>query len=252
MLAPKHAGGPYSECRALAIVGGDLPHRLATSCREKRAIDLSPTLAAGLPLTSPGIGFGQHRQPYLKVDFLYSDYLDMWHHTHLMASMTGTHLVPPSYALPVSDAPVAYAPVIRGWLAEYEAKYGKRGTSSVTTEQVPIDWTCGPARVIDVRALVGTTEPSSWPASPEITVAHIREFERNLGELQPGDVVIFHTGHLDRTLAPQHDSAEVWSNPLHGKSEGWPSPGPDAIRYLKQQGIRCAAIDAPDLGGVDP
>ena len=44
----------------------------------------------------------------------------------------------------------------------------------------------------------------------------------------------------------------MWSNPLHGKSEGWPAPGPDAIEYLKQRGIRCVATDAPNLGGVEP
>ena len=59
--------------------------------------------------------------------------------------MAGTHLVPPSFALPPPGVEPAYAPEIRGWLAEYEQHYGKRGTSSLTTEQVPLDWTCGPA-----------------------------------------------------------------------------------------------------------
>ncbi len=39
-------GGPYSEARAFSIVGGDLPRRLIDSAANKRAIDLSPTLAA--------------------------------------------------------------------------------------------------------------------------------------------------------------------------------------------------------------
>ena len=99
LLAPKHELGPYSEGRAFSIVGGELPKRLIESCRNKRAIDLSPTLSPKLPLTSPGIDTGNHRQVYLKIDFLYSEYLDMWHHGHLMDSMAGTHLVPPSYAL---------------------------------------------------------------------------------------------------------------------------------------------------------
>ena len=80
MLGPKHALGPYGATRAFSIVGGELPKRLIESAKNKRAIDLSPTLAANLPLTSPGIGTGQHRQVYLKIDFLYSEYLDMWHH----------------------------------------------------------------------------------------------------------------------------------------------------------------------------
>ena len=252
MIGPKHQGAPYGEGRAFSIVGGDLPKRLIESAKAKRAIDLSPTLAPNLPITSPGAGTGQHRQVYLKIDFLYSEYLDLWHHTHLMDSMAGTHLVPPSFALPPEGAKPAYSPEVRGWLEEYEKKYGPRGTSSMTTEKVPLDWTCGPARVIDVTSLVGSTGKASWPASPEITPAHIQAFEKKYGELKAGDVVIFHTGHLDRHFKPQPNDAGVWSDPLNGKSEGWPAPGPDAIVYLKSKGIRCVATDAPDLGGVNP
>ena len=64
----------------------------------------------------------------------------MWHHTHLMDAMAGTHLVPPAFALPAPETRNrAYAPEVRGWLAEYEKKYGPRGTSDVTTEKVPLD-----------------------------------------------------------------------------------------------------------------
>jgi kynurenine formamidase len=122
----------------------------------------------------------------------------------------------------------------------------------MTTEQVPIDWTCGPARVIDMRKLVGSTTSMSWPTSPEITPDHIREFEKEHGGLTSGDIVLFRTGHLDRHFKPQPNDAGVWSDPLAGKSEGWPAPGPDTIVYLKTRGIRCVATDAPDLGGVDP
>ena len=252
MIGPKHQGAPYGEGRAFSIGGGDLPMRLIESAKAKRAIDLSPTLAPNLPVTSPGAGTGQHRQVYLKVDFLYSEYLDLWHHTHLMDAMAGTHLVSPSFALPpVGDKP-AYSPEVRGWLEEYEKKYGPRGASSMTTEKVPLDWTCGSARVIDVTFLVGSSDKASWPASPEITAAHIQAFEKKHGELKAGDVVLFHTGHLDRHFKPQPNDAGVWSDPLNGKSEGWPAPGPDAIVYLKSKNIRCVATDAPDLGGVNP
>ena len=252
MIGPKHQGAPYGEGRAFSIVGGDLPKRLIESAKAKRAIDLSPTLAPNLPITSPGAGTGQHRQVYLKVDFLYSEYLDLWHHTHLMDSMAGTHLVPPSFALPAAGDKPAYSPEVRGWLEEFEKKYGPRGASSMTTEKVPLDWTCGPARVIDVTSLVGSTDKASWPASPEITAAHIQAFEKKHGELKTGDVVLFHTGHLDRHFKPQPNDAGVWSDPLSGKSEGWPAPGPDAIVYLKSKNIRCVATDAPDLGGANP
>ncbi len=252
ILGPKHAGGPYGEGRAFSVIGGDLPKRLIESCKNKRGVDLSPTLSPNLPLTSPGVGTGNHRQVYLKVDFLYSEYLDMWHHGHLMDAMTGTHLVPPAYALPADDTAVAYAPEVRGWLEEYEQTYGPRGSSRLTTEQVPIDWTCGEARVIDVRSLVGSTRPASWPASPEITVEHVHAYEQETGPLRPGDVVIFQTGYNDRKLLPGPEGTGLWQDPLAGKAEGWPAPTADVVVYLKSKGIRCIASDAPDLGGVDP
>jgi len=252
MLGPKHALGPYAATRAFSIVDGELPKRLIESAKNKRAIDLSPTLAVSMPLTSPGVGTGRHRQTYLKLDFLYSEYLDMWHHAHLMDSMAGTHLVPPSYALPPPGAEPAYAPEIAGWLAEYEKSYGKRGASALTTDQVPLDWTCGPVRVVDVRSLVGSTNIKNGPASPEITPALLQAYEKENGAFRAGDIVLFRTDHLNRFFkAPPHDTG-AWADPLSGKSEGWPAPGPDAIVYLKKKGIRCVATDAPDLGGVDP
>ena len=128
------------------------------------------------------------------------------------------------------------------------------GTSLVSSCFVMVkpDWTCGDARVIDVTSLVGSTDASQWPASPEITVDHIKAYERSKGELQPGEVVIFRTGHIDKHLRPAPDDLGMWQDPLAGKSEGWPAPGPEAIVYLKSKGIRCVATDAPDLGGVEP
>lgn len=252
MLGPKHENGPYGEARAFSIVGGELPARLIDACRNKRAVDVSPTLSPRYPLTSPGIGTGQHRQSYVKIDFLYAEYLDMWHHAHLMDATCGTHLVPPAYALPPEGSNPEYSPEVRGWLAEYEKEFGKRGTSNLTADKVPLDWTCGPLRIVDVRSLVGTTDRKSWPASPEITPAHLQAAERDEGPIKPGDVVVFHTGHLDKHLRPAPNDTGVWADPLLGKTEGWPAPGPAAIDYLKKKGVRCVATDAPDLGGVDP
>lgn len=252
MLGPRHQGGPYSTARAFSVVGGELPGRLIEAARQKRVVDLSPTLAPNLPLTSPGVGTGQHRQVYLKIDFLYSEYLDLWHHTHLMDAMAGTHLVPPAYALPPSGVEPDYAPEVRSWLSEYERLYGRRGTSSLTTDQVPLQWTCGPLRIIDVRSLVGSTAAASWPASPTITADFVRSAEQQQGPLQPGDVVVFRTGHLDTHFKPQPHDGGVWTAPLQGTSEGWPAVSAEAVLYLKSRGIRCVGTDAPDLGGVNP
>ena len=224
MLGTKHEGGPYGETRAFSIVGGDLPGRLIESCRNKRAVDLTPALSPRYPLTTPGVGTGQHRQTYLKVDFLYVEYLDMWHHAHLMDATCGAHLVPPAYALPPEGSNPNYAPDVRGWLADYEKEFGPRGTSDLTADRVPLEWTCGPLRTIDVRSLVGTTNRKHWPASPEITPELLKADEREHGPIEPGDVVLFHTGHLDKYLRPAPHDAGVWSDPLLGKSEGWPAP----------------------------
>src|SRR5262245_52228101 len=114
----------------------------------------------------------------------------------------------------------------------------------MTAEKVPIPWTCGEARVIDVRSLVGSTKPAQWPASPEITAGHVKAFEEANGALNAGDVVIFRTGHNDKALNlsgpakpgwPAAAAAALWQDPLNGKAEGWPAPGPDAIVYLKSK-----------------
>lgn len=250
-LGPKYEGGPYGEGRAFSIVGGDLPAKLIKACKNKKVFDLSPVNSPKLPITSPGSSTGQHRQVYLKLDFLYSEYLDMWHHAHLIDSMAGTHLVPPSFALPPPGENIEYAEEAVGWLREYESKYGPRGNSMMTAEQVPLEWTAGNLRIIDVRRMVGSSEKSRWPSSPEITTELIKADELANGPLKPGQVVAFHTGHIDKYLRPAPDDKLLWSDPLSGKSEGWPAPGPDAIKYLHSRGIKCIATDAPDLGGVD-
>lgn len=253
MVGPKHAGGLYSEGRAFAIVGDPLARRLIDSARRKNVIDLSVTLSTELPVSWPGSGVGRHRQPYLTVPFQYAPTLGTYHVTHMLDSHAGTHLVPPAYALPPADAEhEAYAPLIRDWRTEYEAMYGPRGASDTTTEKVPLSQTSGPARVIDVRALVGSIPEKNWPASPEITVEHVRQFERREGDLKPGEIVIFFSGHTDAHFRPLPEGLACLADPLNGRREGWPAPGPDAIIYLAKKGIRCVATDGPTLGGVDP
>ncbi|MCH2130837.1 MAG: cyclase family protein [Pirellulaceae bacterium] len=253
MLSRKNQGGPYTEGRAFAIVGGELPERLIESVRKKQAVDLSVINSIDLPLTWPGKGTGYSRQRFARADFLFSDNLQLYHHGHMMDSMAGTHLVPPAYALPAEKlSPNAYAPEVHVWLEEYERQYGRRGESDVTTEKVPLSQTCGWARVMDVRHLVGSTNRADWPASPEITVDEITKYEAAHGKLAPGEIVILFTGHNDRHFRSGVDGNACMLNPINGKSEGWPAAGPDAIAYLAQRGIRCVATDAPSLGGVEP
>ncbi len=217
----------------------------------KDVIDLSVTLADDLPTNWPGKGVGNHRQPYMTMRFGMNPNTKTAFPMQMMDSHAGTHLVPPAYALPPKGFDDAtYSPEVRGWLREYEKKYGPRGTSDITAEKVLLDQTCGPARVIDVKHLLGTTRKEQWPASPEISVADIRAHEKKEGALTPGDLVIFQSGWTDKHYRPLPGGAACMDEPLNGKREGWPAPGPDAIAYLAGKGIRCVGTDAPTLGGV--
>ncbi len=258
MMGPKHAGDPYSEGRAFALVGGPVAKRLIDSARKQNVVDLSVTLADDLPTTWPGQGVGNHRQPYMTIYFGTNPNTRTAFVMHMSDSHAGTHLVPPAYALPLPGFDNAtYATEVQEWLSEYEKKYGPRGVSDVTTEKVPIGQTCGPARVIDVKHLMGRAVPKQnlatrEPASPEITTADLQNHEKKQGAFKPGDIVIFHSGWSDEHYRPGPKGSACMEDPLNGKREGWPVPGPDAIHYLAGKGIRCVATDAPNLGGVEP
>ncbi len=253
MLSPKYSGGAYGEGRAIAVVGNPLARRLIDSARKRNVVDLSVVLADDLPVSWPGEGVGHHRQPFVTIKFGFNPNTRLPFDMHMLDSHSGTHLVPASYALPDAGfVDATYAPDVQEWLAEYEKKYGRRGTSDVTTDKVPIAQTCGPARVIDVRRLAGKSDAKMWPFSPEITAGDIESDERAHGELHPGDVVVFHTGWNDRFMRPLPLGKACLEDPLNGASEGWPAPGPDAIVYLAGRKVRCVATDAPTLGGVEP
>src|SRR5262249_37556509 len=133
MIGPKHAAEPYSEGRAFAVVGDPLAGRLIASARKKKVVDLSVTPAGDPPTAWPGPRVGNHRPPYVKISSGKNPNTKTAFVMHLMDSHAGTHLVPPAYALPAAGFDDrTYAPEVRGWLAEYEKKYGKRGTSDVT------------------------------------------------------------------------------------------------------------------------
>src|SRR5262249_38664606 len=68
MMGPKHGGDPYGEGRAFAVVG-PLAKRLIASARKKNVVDLSVTLSDNLPVSWPGAGVGNHRQPYMTIRF---------------------------------------------------------------------------------------------------------------------------------------------------------------------------------------
>jgi kynurenine formamidase len=189
----------------------------------------------------------------MTVNFMLSPVTGLYQQTHIMDSHTGTHLVPPSYALPGPEFNNRdYSPEAQEWLANYEKQYGARGTSQITAEQIPISQTCGWVRVISVGHLMGKIPRSDWPDSAEITVADIQKFESRQGPLNPGEIVIFRSNYSDERCAGKNASKDCMESPLNGQSEGWPAPGPAAILYLDGKGIRCVATDGPSMGGANP
>lgn len=252
MMGPKHVGGPYSEGRSFAIVG-DLAKPLIKSARAKRVRDLSVTMSIEHPLTWPGKGVDRHRQRYTKNDFIWAENLQLFHHGHVMDSHAGTHVVPPSFALPPEPVdPNVYAPEDRIALEEYEREFGKRGVSKVTVDKIPLSDMAGWMRLIDVSPLVETTTRGDWPASPVITVDVVKAYESARGKLNPGEVVVFSSGHTDRYFRKFPDGAACLADPINGRSEGWPALAPETVMYLADKGIKCVATDGPTLGGVDP
>ncbi len=253
MLAPKHVGTAGSEVRAMAVVGEPLAGELITHARKHNVTDLSLALSPDLPLTWPGRGVGHHRQPFLKVMFDYNPNVASPFQIHMLDSHAGTHLVPPSYALPEpGQSAIQHAADVRGWLAEYERRFGPRGTSDVTTDQVPLSQTCGRARVMDVAQLTGTADSKNWPVSPQITVEMIQRYEAETGSLAADEIVLLRCGWSDRYCKAGPAGAACMVDPLNGRSEGWPAVSAETILYLAERGIACVGTDAPSIGGVDP
>lgn len=258
MLVAKHAGGSGGECRSLAITEPKLAARLIDSARGKRVADLSVTLDESYPITWPGHAPGDEASRYVAktLNAFEPARGPFFALTHLLDSQAGTHVVMPSYSLPREGFDNnSYDDGVRASLKTYEAKYGPRGTSSLTTEQAPLDQLMGEAHVVDVRSLIGSTKEGDWPASPRITLELVRKHEADGHPFKPGEVVIFRSGYSDDHFKPSPALPGVdrlFAAPLAGKAEGWPAVVPEVIEYLADHGIRCIGTDGPTLGGVAP
>jgi kynurenine formamidase len=258
LLPAKHAGGSGGECRMLAITEPRLAAPLIARAKAKAVVDLSVTLDENLPIVWPGWGPGEEGGRYIaKVLNAFSKERGPFFALgHLFDSFAGTHVVLPSFSLPADRAEIAAAdPAIREAVAAYEKLHGPLGTSTMRTSDVPLASMMGPAHVVDVRGLIGTaTFAEGKPKSPLITRAFLEKHAATR-PFQPGDVVLFFSGHTAKHLAPLPAAPVLdpcLAKPLAGAAEGWPAMAADAVEYLAAQGIRCIGTDGPTLGGVDP
>lgn len=257
ILAAKHAGGSGGECRLIAVTEPKLAAMLIRRAKARGVVDLSVTLDENLPVVWPGWGPGEEGGRYIaKVLNAFSKERGPFFALgHLFDSFAGTHVVLPSFALPADRAEIAAAePAIREAVAAYEKRHGPLGTSAIRTSDAALESMVGPAHVVDVRGLVGTAAfAEGKPSSPLVTRDFLEKHAATRA-FKPGEVVLFFSGHTDRTFRPLPPGPEkdaCFASPLTGTAEGWPAVAPDAVAWLAERGIRCLGTDAPTLGGVD-
>ena len=120
---------------------------------------------------------------------------------------------------------------------------------AVTGDKYPLDRLMGPAVVIDVTDIRDSAEPGF---SAPITVERIQAWEREHGEIQAGEVVLFHSGYSDAYYKPFPAGSRLTFDPVVMKSApGWPSPTPEAMRYLHGKGVWHAGTDGASMGPVE-
>ena len=252
MLPPKFEGASGGPGRALAITNKALAADLIKAAKQQKIVDLSVIDGPGWPDYWPGAGVGDYSYMHLVAPFAkYTSALGPYFtQVHIFDAHIGTHFDPPAHFLPDPGFDNAnYGDWTMGVLKDYEKKYGKRGESNVYSADYPLHLMMGPARVVDVTHLVGTTSPGEWPRSPAITVEDIKKHEKLYGPIQAGDVVLFKSGWSDMYYKKAPNPNGV-SNALNGKIEGWPSPTPEAMLYLAKKGVKCVGDDGASMGAV--
>ncbi len=236
----------------LAITDKDLAGKLIERAKARHVADLTALLDEDLPITWPGEAAGLEATRYLGKTLNAFDPArgPYFARTHILDSQAGTHLVTPSYALPAPGFDNArYAPEVRKTLEQFESRFGKRETSEMTVDKLPLDQLLGPAYVLDVPPASAADLHDGQ--SPPITLQWVREQDHKR-PIKAGEVVLFRTGYCDKHLQPLPAGNRLMAEPLSGKAPGWPAPGPDVIAFLAERGVRLIGTDAPTLGGVDP
>lgn len=146
---------------------------------------------------------------------------------------TGTQTDFPAHFVPPPDSGLPHA--------------GPMG--SLTGDKYPLSRMMGPAAVIDVTDLRDAAEPG---LSAAITLARVQAWESENGEIQPGEVVLFHSGYSDAYYKTLPDGMRFTFEPLVLKSApGWPAPTPEVMEYLSGKGVWHLGTDGASMGPVE-
>ena len=101
----------------------------------------------------------------------------------------------------------------------------------VTGDKYPLGHLMGPAAVIDLTAIRDEAAPG---LSPKITVEMVKQWEKENGEIEAGDVVLFHSGYTNAYYKPFPQGERLTLAPVKLKTEpGWPAPVPELMDYLE-------------------
>ncbi|MGI8477629.1 MAG: cyclase family protein [Thermomicrobiales bacterium] len=149
----------------------------------------------------------------------------------------GTHIDAPSHFIPPPDSGLANAAEI----------------GSVSVEQLDLAKMMGPAAVIDVTDLNGTTADG---ISPEITPLRITRWEEEHGPLTAADIVLFRSDWDERFVPFPEGGGYVFDPFIMKHGPGWPTPGIPALQLLLDRGVTTIGLDGVSVGaahdGVPP
>ncbi len=203
-----------------------------------RAVDLSLLVSEELPSFWPTHLPFQHKTwcwfaeldtPVGRASGDLGPYMTRW---LLMDEHTGTHVDAPRHFLPPPGSGLP----------------NEHPLGALTAEHIPLRQLMGPARVMDVRDLIGTSGPGS---SPQISLARLRAWEDETGALQSGDILLLRSDWDSRYLPGTAGASYVHDVIVTKQASGWPAPSPELARYVAGQGVRCLGTDAPSVGAAE-
>lgn len=145
---------------------------------------------------------------------------------------TGTHIDAPSHFIPPEGSGLPHA--------------GTAG--AITIDRVPLERHIGPAAVIDATGLTG--HDCQLGESPVISAADVERWEREHGQLRPGDICLFRTGWDTWYRRGAAGTGYVHDVVVTRTVPGWPAPEVETISLLLDRGLQCVGTDAPSIGPV--
>jgi kynurenine formamidase len=120
---------------------------------------------------------------------------------------------------------------------------------SVTGDKYPLDRMMGPAAVIDVTSLRDRAEPG---LSAPIELDRVHAWEKQHGEIKPGDVVLFYSGYSDAYYKPMPEGLRMTYEVIVTKTKpGWPAPTVEVMKYLRSKGVWHMGTDGPSMGPAE-